>query len=108
MAERGLLLRACVPSIISKRWEPGASQAVLAAQLEDIVQAMEHAQANANSSLGRVAERASVGLGEQLTVVVCCSIRILCDVTITVVRMRNVANLNIYARPPVRASSQQA
>ena len=68
-----LLRRASAPSSVSKRWEPGTSQAVLAAQLEDIVQAMEHAQANANSSLGRVAERASVGLGEQLTVVVCCS-----------------------------------
>ena len=36
------------------------------------------------------------------------SIRILCNVSITIVRMRNVVNLSIYARPPVRAASQQA
>ena len=33
-----------LPYIISKRWEPGASAAVLAAQLEDIVAAMENAR----------------------------------------------------------------
>jgi hypothetical protein len=60
----------CLASSISRRWEPGTSQAVLAAQLEDIVQSMEHAQANAESSLDRVAERASAELGEQLIAVV--------------------------------------
>ena len=43
-AELGRLLQESVPFIISKRYEPGASQAVLDAQLEDIVQAMESSQ----------------------------------------------------------------
>lgn len=44
LAEMARLLQESVPFIISKRWEPGASQAVLDAQLEDIVQAMESAK----------------------------------------------------------------
>ena len=44
LGEMAELLRESVPFIISKRWEPGASQAVLDAQLEDIVQAMESAK----------------------------------------------------------------
>jgi hypothetical protein len=38
------LLRENLPNIISKRWEPGASKAVLEAQLEDIVTAMENSR----------------------------------------------------------------
>ena len=66
------LLRDSLPNIISKRWEPGASEAVLAAQLEDIVKAMEHSaqkqqlgsiSQGLSGSQGLAPER---GLGEQL------------------------------------------
>ena len=58
------LLRESLPNIISKRWEPGASEAVLAAQLEDIVRAMENSrqpQLQDNHGPARPRE-----LGEQL------------------------------------------
>ena len=38
------LLRESLPHIISKRWEPGASEVVQGAQLEDIVTAMENSR----------------------------------------------------------------
>lgn len=58
------LLRENLPNIISKRWEPGASEAVLAAQLEDIVQAMENSRrAQPRQQQGLAS---SHGLGEQL------------------------------------------
>ena len=59
------LLRENLPNIISKRWEPGASEAVLGAQLEDIVTAME----NSRMSLGESHSKGSSvsdGLGDQL------------------------------------------
>ena len=37
----GRLLRERIPYIISKQWQPSGSHAVLGAQLEDIMQAME-------------------------------------------------------------------
>ena len=66
------LLRDNLPNIISKRWELGTSEAVLAAQLEDIVKAMEHSAQKQqlrsipqglSGSQGLAPER---GLGEQL------------------------------------------
>jgi hypothetical protein len=59
------LLREHLPNIISKRWEPGASEAVLAAQLEDIMLAMEHAQ-HEDQLEDRQMTDAAGGLGEQL------------------------------------------
>ena len=44
------LLRESLPNIISKRWEPGGSEAVLAAQLEDIIAAMENARQQVDTS----------------------------------------------------------
>jgi hypothetical protein len=63
------LLRESLPNIISKRWEPGASEAVLAAQLEDIVKAMETARQDldtVNKSMQGHATAPARGLGEQL------------------------------------------
>ena len=64
VAAMAKLLRENLPNIISKRWEPGASEAVLAAQLEDIVRAMENSrqpQLQDNHGPARPRE-----LGEQL------------------------------------------
>ena len=41
VADMGRRLRGSLPNIISKCWEPSASEAVLGAQLTDIVHAME-------------------------------------------------------------------
>jgi hypothetical protein len=58
------LLRESLPNIISKRWEPSGSEAVLAAQLEDIIQAMEKSrQPQLQHKHGPARPR---GLGEQL------------------------------------------
>ena len=67
------LLRESLPNIISKRWEPSASEAVLAAQLEDIIRAMESTSRQEehvdSDSDGRPSPLRSgpttVGLGEQ-------------------------------------------
>eukprot|EP01051_Picozoa_sp_SAG22_P016609 SAG22_NODE_2376_length_2642_cov_11.644514_4_plen_48_part_00 len=45
----GKVLREHVPFIISGSYEPHASETVLAAQLSDIVTAMEHARAHSAS-----------------------------------------------------------
>ena len=64
------LLRESLPNIISKRWDPSASEAVLAAQLEDIIRAMESSsrQDEHVDSDGRptMSSGPTVGLGEQL------------------------------------------
>ena len=67
VAAMGHLLRENLPNIISKRWEPGASEAVQEAQLEDIVAAMENSRPHvigSNNLLGSVAPPR--GLGAQL------------------------------------------
>jgi hypothetical protein len=65
MVETARLLRNSLPNIICDRWELGASKAVLAAQLEDIVKAMEKTRQDANTQPGHMVAPAR-GLGEQL------------------------------------------
>ena len=61
------LLRASLPNIISKRWEPGGSEALLAASLEDIIKAMETARQDSDGgSAARYGSAPPRGLGEQL------------------------------------------
>ena len=63
------LLRESLPNIISKRWESGVSEAVQAAQLEDIITAMETARRDA-ASTSAVECGATRGLGERLLCIV--------------------------------------
>ena len=64
VAAMAKLLRENLPNIISKRWEPGASEAVLAAQLEDVVQAMESSRQQQQQDTHGLGP--THGLGEQL------------------------------------------
>lgn len=66
VAAMAKLLRQNLPNIISKCWEPGASEAVQAAQLEDIITAMENSRQHLNSGAHDGAVAPQRGLGEQL------------------------------------------